>query len=136
MLAAKLARNVGILGKLKYFLPSYILRTIYCSLILPHLQYCTLTWANTYFSKLNKIIVLQKKAIRIINNSDYIAHSDPRFKMTKLLKLDDVNNLQLRLIMYEHTFYSLPNSIAILFSRNCDIHNYHTRNSSAYFIHE
>ena len=93
MLSAKLARNMGILGKLRHFLPSYILRTLYCSLILPHLQYCTLIWANTYFSKLNKIRVLQKKAIRIINNSDYIAHTDPLFRMNKLLKLDDVNNL-------------------------------------------
>ena len=62
MLAAKLARNVGILGKLRHFLPSYILRTLYCSLILPHLQYCTLIWANTYFSKLNKVRVLKKES--------------------------------------------------------------------------
>ena len=133
MLAAKLARNDGILCKLRHFLLSYILRTLYCSLILPHLQHCTLIWANTYFSKLNKIRVLQKKTIRIMSNSDYFAHTDPLLTMNKLLKLDDVDNLQSGLIMYEHTFYSLPNNIAILFSKRCDIHNY---NTSAYFIHE
>ena len=42
ILAAKLARNVGILGNLIHFLPSYTLITLYCSLILTHLQYCTL----------------------------------------------------------------------------------------------
>ena len=60
-LATKLAQNIGILCKLKHFLPSYILKTIYCSLVLPHLQCCTLIWANTYSTKLNKIRMLQKK---------------------------------------------------------------------------
>ena len=59
-LATKLAQNIGILCKLKHFLPSYILKTIYCSLVLPHLQYCTLIGANTYSTKLNKIRMLQK----------------------------------------------------------------------------
>ena len=44
----KIARNVGILSKLKHFLPMYIMHTLYYSLILSHLQYCTLLWANTY----------------------------------------------------------------------------------------
>ena len=34
MLAAKLAQKFGILSKLRQFLLSYILRTLYCSLIL------------------------------------------------------------------------------------------------------
>ena len=87
-LATKLAQNIGILCKLKHFLPSYILKTIYCSLVLPHLQYCTLIWANTYSTKLNKIRMLQKKAVRIINNSDYLAHSEPLFKQNILLKIE------------------------------------------------
>ena len=36
-----IARNVGILQKLRY-----ILKILYHSLILSHLQYCTLLWAN------------------------------------------------------------------------------------------
>ena len=59
-LATKLAQNIGILCKLKHFLPSYILNTIYCSLVLPHLQYCTLIWANTYCTTHNKLRMLQK----------------------------------------------------------------------------
>ena len=55
-LATKLAQ-IGILCKLKHFLPSNILKTIYCFLVLQHLQYCTLIWANT---KLNNIRMLQR----------------------------------------------------------------------------
>ena len=64
-LSKKNARNVGILSQLKLFLPMYIMN----SLILSHLQYCTLLWANTNNTCLNKLRILQKKAIRIITQS-------------------------------------------------------------------
>ena len=41
-----IARNVGILQKLRYFIPAYVLKILYHSLVLSHLQYCTLLWAN------------------------------------------------------------------------------------------
>ena len=135
-LATKLAHNIGILCKLKHFLPSYILKTIYCSLVLPHLQYCTLIWANTYSTKLNKFRILQKKAVRIINHSDYLAHSEPLFKQNNLLKIEDIYKLQLGLLMYKHSRQVLPNSISKLFQRNIEFHNHNTRNSNDYFMHE
>ena len=46
-LSKQIARTVGILSKLKHFLPMYIMNTLYYSLILSHLQYCTLLWAST-----------------------------------------------------------------------------------------
>ena len=45
-----IARNVGILQKLRYFVPAYVLKMLYHSLILSHLQYCTLLWVNSYYS--------------------------------------------------------------------------------------
>ena len=62
-----IARNVGILQKLRSFIPTYVLKILYHSLILSHLQYCTLLWANSYRSHLHKLTLLQKKAIRIIS---------------------------------------------------------------------
>ena len=47
-LSKQIARNVGMLNKLKYFLPLYTMKTLYYSLILYHLQYCVLLWSNTY----------------------------------------------------------------------------------------
>ena len=49
-----IARNVGILQKLRYFIPTYVLKILYHSLVLSHLQYCTLLWANSYHSHLHK----------------------------------------------------------------------------------
>ena len=88
-LSNKIARNVGVLNKLKHFLPVYIMKTLYSSLIASHLQYCTLLWANSHITHIRKLQLLQKKAIRIITSSHYIAHTDSLFSTTTLLKLDD-----------------------------------------------
>ena len=66
----KVSRYVGILYRLKYTLPAYVLLNIYNAFILSNLSYCNSVWANTYPSHLNKLIILQKKAIRICTNSN------------------------------------------------------------------
>ena len=102
-LSNKIARNVGVLNKLKHFLPIYIMKTLYSSLIASHLQYCILLWANSHVTNVRKLQLLQKKAIRIITSSHYIAHTDPLFAMTKLLKLDDLYKYQLGIFMHKVT---------------------------------
>ena len=64
------------LNKLKNYLSNHILKTIYCSLILPYIHYGILTWGFN----IDKIFTLQKKAIRLIDNSSYLEHTEEIFK--------------------------------------------------------
>ena len=129
-----IARNVGILQKLRYFIPNYVLKILYHSLILSHLQYCTLLWANSYRSHLHKLRLLQKKAIRIISNTDYLAHSSKLFLNLKLLKLDDIMKFQFGTFMYKLKYNKLPNVIPHMFVSNENIHSHNTRNKNGYLI--
>ena len=72
----KVARVIGLLRKLKYTLPIQVLRSIYNSLILPHMHYALLAWGT----KCHKIELLQKKALRIIFFKSPIAHTEPLLK--------------------------------------------------------
>ena len=129
-----IARNVGILQKLRYFIPTYVLKILYHSLVLSHLQYCTLLWANSYHSHLHKLRLLQKKAIRIISNTDYLAHSSKLFLNLKLLKLDDIMKFQLGTFMYKLKYNKLPNVIPHMFVTNENIHSHNTSNKNGYLI--
>ena len=62
-LCSQVAKGVGIIGRLKYILPKNVLRTIYLTLVYPHLTYCATIWSNTTKANLNKLIILQKRAI-------------------------------------------------------------------------
>ena len=59
----KISRVIGLLHKLKHIFPSYLLRMIYNSLILPHMNYSLLAWGANCHS----IELLQKKAVRVRN---------------------------------------------------------------------
>ena len=133
-LSNKIARNVGVLNKLKHFLPAYIMKTLYSTLIESHLQYCTLLWANSHVTNIRKLQLLQKKVIRIITSSHYIAHTEPLFSMTKLLKLDDLYKYQLGIFMHKVTHCQLPQNMSSMFLRTDNIHSHQLRNHNAYII--
>ena len=126
--------NCKNIQKLRYFIPAYVLTILYHSLILSHLQYCTLLWGNSYYSHLHKLRLLQKKAIRIISNTDYLAHSSKLFLNLKLLKLDDIITFQLGTFMYKLKYNKLPSVIRHVFVSNENIHSHNTRNENGYQI--
>ena len=128
------ARTLGILRKLKCILPSTILLNIYNTLILPHLQYGILAWGNSFQSNLNDKFVLQKRALRIINLSNYRAHAAPLFVKYNTLTVFDIYKYHLGVLMFKVTNKLLPSSIRNLFTRNNDIHKYNTRNAENFHL--
>ena len=112
------------------------MKTLYSTLIESHLQYCTLLWANSHVTNIRKLQLLQKKAIRIITSSHYIAHTEPLFSMTKLLKLDDLYKYQLGIFMHKVTHCQLPQNMSSMFLRTDNIHSHQLRNHNAYYIQQ
>ena len=86
----KCLRIIGTLNRIKYFVPLNIRIMLYNTLILPHLNYCVTAWGY----QCNRIIQLQKKAIRTVMISSYNAHTEPFFKNIKLIKIQDILTLQ------------------------------------------
>ena len=62
----KISSVVGILYKIRIFLPIKTLLQIYNSLILPHLYYGILAWGGAPRTTLTKIETIQKRAMRVI----------------------------------------------------------------------
>ena len=92
--AYQISKVIGILNKVKSFLTKHLLKLIYFTLVNSHLLYGLLYWSNSKFSNKNGLVTLQKKAIRIVNGSSYLAHTEPIFKNLKILKLSDLYIMQ------------------------------------------
>ena len=107
---------------------------VYNSLVLPNLTYCNLIWSNACESRINKIIGLQKKSIRIISKTTYLAHTNPLFKKLGLLKMCDIPCHQILILMYKFSRSLLPENFVNYFCENCKIHSHLTRNSTGYNI--
>ena len=83
----KVSKGIGLLYIMKNKLDNIPLKMLYSTLILPYLDYCSEIWANTYKSRLDKLVTLQKKAIRIIDGLNYRDHTGHAFQKWKVLKL-------------------------------------------------
>ena len=86
----KLSRICGVLSRLKHYVPVLILKIIYNSLFLSHLNYGITAWG---FNVGPRIKTLQKKAIRYISNAKYNSHTTPVFKNLQLLQAVDIFKL-------------------------------------------
>ncbi len=93
LISNKISRGLGIIYRLRRSIPSYVLPKLYYSLILPHLQYCIILWGVNYGASIEPLVLLQKKAIRLITNSKFLAHTAPLFKKMNTLKLIDLVNI-------------------------------------------
>ena len=86
IVSQKLSKITGILHRLKAEYPSSILKSIYNTLMLPHSNYCILTWGF----QCQEIYLLQKRAIKNIKNAGYRAHTEQIFKSLNLIKAQDI----------------------------------------------
>ena len=98
---AKLSKTLGIMHNMRNLLNENTLRTIYCSLFLPYLNYCSEVWGNTYQTNLLRIITLQKKALRIICNVGRLDHTNNLFKRLNLLKFMDLIKYKTTIVMHQ-----------------------------------
>ena len=130
----KLSKSVGILYKLNHMLPENILIAIYNSLILPYLNYAIVTWHNAPKCSLDRVRIIQKKAIRAIFNLPYNSHTSVWFKEKRILKVDDLNKLSLNTEIYNHINNPSIHPIASRFVINSDLHHYNTRNNNDFVI--
>ena len=134
ILSAKISKTVGILNTLKSVLPINILKIIYNSLILCHMNYGILLWGSQHNAN-DKLHKLQKKAVRIITSSHYIAHSEPIFKQLHLLKSYDIYKCQLLKFIFKLVNKQLPPYFNQLsFTLNSQQHHHETRGHRRAFV--
>ena len=125
--ANKIVKTVGILNILKIYLPLNVLRIIYNSLILPHLNYGILLWGHQA-KQTKQIQVIQKRAVRILTGSKYNSHTEPLFKQINLLKVNDICKLNEIKFYYKLVHKQQPQYFnSFTHEANSDIHGHNTR---------
>ena len=89
---------------------------------------------NTHQTLLDKLLLLQKKALRVVFNLHARAHTDILFFESNILKINDLHSFQLGQFMYNLNTNSLPTIFNDLFSTNEHVHNYPTRQSREFHL--
>ena len=127
--ALKISRIIGVIARLSH--PFTTLLRIYRSLILPYLSYGLVAWGQAAKSHLQKILVLQKRVLRLMFFSEPRAHAVPLFNSSKILPLNMLHIETVSSIMFDVSCLTVPTHISNLFIKAKEKHNHLTRLSSS-----
>ena len=75
-------QTLGILSRLRHFVPTDTLLSMYRSLILPYrhnFMVLLYAWGQAAQTKLGKLLILQESSLRLIHFSPYRSHAIPLF---------------------------------------------------------
>ena len=127
LIRGKVARGLGVMYKCRRLINQNALLTLYNSFIYPYFNYCISVWGNTFESYLRPLIILQKRAVRLINGAKKFSNTDPLFKKCKILKLHQIYLYTVQLFMYKFNNRMLPEVFIDFFVKNRNVHSVNTR---------
>ena len=113
----KLRKSLGIIRKASAVLDTQTLINLYYTMLFPYLSYCHLIWGKASNFLLEKLLKLQKRAIRIICNVHWQMHTQPLFTEKRIIKVNDLYTYQLALF----TFKFVNNVFPLSFLNNIRI---------------
>ena len=106
-IALKLIRANAMLYKVRDFVDAGILKSIYHALFESHIHYaCIICGQNVY--TINRLFMLQKKALRLIHFKERNAHSAPLFFKSKIVTLPDKIKIENCLFINKYVNSKLP----------------------------
>ena len=125
----KLIRFVGLFYKARYKLPLPILRTLYFTLIYPHLLYGIEIYGNASASCLDPLVKLNNKILRILQGKNRYSHIRNLYTEYETLPISLLFQFQILKFVYKshHTPEFLPAIYNNYFIPNSVIHQHNTR---------
>ena len=109
-LKAKINKGLYSLVSAKDNSPLRVRLNIYRALIESDLRFACATFGSTSRAHLEELLILQKKAIRHVTKSYYLAHADPLFLRLGILKIEDLITLERALQVFSFKQNKLPKS--------------------------
>ena len=125
----KISKNINLLRKAKDFVGLDTLKIMYNALVMPHFNYCSTVWQNNNQTHLGKLYKLQKRAARIITNSDYTIRSSDIFQKLSWKPLDLILKKRDLFMTFKAINGMLPEYITQLF-HTCENSGYVLRSSN------
>lgn len=112
-LASELSKIVGLFFRISNLLPVWLKMSMYNALFLSKLSYCNLVWGTTTSSNYRKLLVLQKRVLRVIEGyygAPQHLRTQPLFVKHCMLKANEVYHLRLLQYIHRNRLYSVPDS--------------------------
>jgi len=133
---SKLKRAIGIFSRAAKFIPSNTRITLFNTLILPHIDYCSTIW-STSIRKLNlsKIQRIQNRAMRIILECHPRTHITDMLDTLKWMSIKQRLHYNYCIFLWKIVNKQTPDYLSNCFTPVSLVHDYNTRSASTGQFH-
>ena len=118
----KIDKSIGIITKARKVFDYETLLSLYNSLIYPSITYCIHVWGNAFPTHIKPIVLLQKKAVRIINGVPPRSSTEMLCKQSDFLKIDEVFKYSMGIFIFKFYHQKLPALFTTMFKNITDVH--------------
>lgn len=129
-ISTKISKSIGLIAKLRYFVPQNTLITLYWSLVHPYLNYGISAWGQASKTLMNKLLLLQKRALRFIFFVNSRESAIPLFIKTAIPPLNTLFFQSIANLMHDVINEKAPQNLCKLFTSISETHSYNTRSSA------
>ena len=128
-LTKKLNHSNSMLAKIRHYVNKNIIRSLYFSLFSSHINYCCLVWGQSGNYYLNKILSVQRCALRIIEFKPFHSDVSSSFYNLKIPTFSSLIQTSNIMFVFDSLTNYLPFSISNFFTQSRHVHLYNTRNA-------
>ena len=132
-ICTRIARNNGIISKLRHYLTLLQMKQIYYSLIYPYISYAILAWGSAYKTHIDKIQTKQNHSARLILFATaYGEHTESALPLLNLLDVLTVHVYRFQILKFTYLWHKglLPKLFSNYFQYASNVHKYNTRYAS------
>jgi hypothetical protein len=102
MIHKKIMKSTAIISKSRHYINMNARKLLYYALVYPYLIYCNLIWGNTYKTRIQRLVSIQKKIMRLITFKFYLEHTEPIFRDLEILSIE-----QNKLLSHQYIYVSI-----------------------------
>ena len=106
------------LKRVKPFVPTFNLISVYQSIVEPYFDYCSIVWDDISDHLTDKLQILQNRAARVITGADYRIHISELLSKLGWSSLREKRNKQKALMMFKIMNGMTPPYLQDIFTRN------------------
>ena len=118
-ISKKIAKGIGIILKARKVFDNETHFSLYYTFIYLYFNYCIHVWGKAYDTHLHYFIVLQNRAIHIINGIPPWNNVDNLYVMHNILSVKRLYSYNVGLFMYKYSNQLLPDISNDLFFQTC-----------------
>jgi hypothetical protein len=104
----KISKSLFCLNRIKNFVTNAAMKSLYYAMVHSHVAYCVNIYGCATATALNRLVLKQKEAIRIVCHAGYRDHTNPLFKKLGILPLNEFIKYSALKFMHKFKHRRLP----------------------------